>query len=103
MTTRKRSTAKTTSSDYLEEQKESEISMISSPTHEELEEFFTDPEPPLIPEELSEPPVKAEKKRIKPPKTGKVFLGEEDMRQFDAYRKFLKEEQGIKDVKHKRI
>ena len=64
---------------------------------EELENFFTDPEP----SEIEEKP--AEKRRVRPFKTGKVFLGEEDMRHFEAYKKYLKEEQGIKDIKHKPI
>lgn len=64
---------------------------------EELENFFTDPEPSKIEEKL------VEKKRVRPFKTGKVFLGEEDMRHFEAYKKYLKEEQGIKGIKHKPI
>ena len=62
---------------------------------DELENFFTDPEP------TEEPPVK--KKRVRPPKTGKIFLSQEGILHFEAYKKFLKEEQGIKDVRHKRI
>jgi hypothetical protein len=62
---------------------------------EELENFFTDPEP-------SEKPL-VQKKKSRPPKTGKIFLGQEDIRHFEAYKKFLKEEQGITDVRHKRI
>ena len=63
---------------------------------QELEKFFTDPEP----DEVVEP---AKKKRVRPPKTGKIFLSQEDIRHFEAYKKFLREEQGIKDVRHKRI
>lgn len=62
---------------------------------EELEKFFTDPEPEKI-----EP---VQKKRVRPPKTGKIFLSQEDIQQFEAYKKFLKEQQGIKDIRHKRI
>ena len=62
---------------------------------EELENFFTDPEP-------SEKP-SVQKKKARPPKTGKIFLGQEDIRHFEAYKKFLKEEQGITDIRHKRI
>ena len=32
-----------------------------------------------------------------------IFIGEEDMRDFEAYKKFLKEEQGIKDIRHKKV
>ena len=63
---------------------------------DELEEFFTDPEPEAEPEPIV-------KKRVQPPKTGKIFLSQEDIKHFDAYKKFLKEEQGIKDIRHKRI
>lgn len=62
---------------------------------DKLEEFFTDPEPE------EKPP--AEKKRVRPPKTGKIFLSQEDILHFNAYKKFLKEEQGIKDIRHKKI
>ena len=62
---------------------------------EELENFFTDSEP------SEKPPV--QKKKARPPKTGKIFLGQEDIRHFEAYKKFLKEEQGITDIRHKRI
>lgn len=62
---------------------------------EELENFFTDPTPD------EEPPL--QKKKARPPKTGKIFLGQEDVRHFEAYKKFLKEEQGITDIRHKRI
>jgi len=86
MTTRKTRLSKPT--------KDESPSKISQ---EELENFFTDPEPDTI----EEKPV--EKKRVRPFKTGKVFLGEEDMRNFEAYKKYLKEEQGIKDIKHKPI
>jgi hypothetical protein len=98
MTTRKRMT-KIINSDSSKEQHNTEVVMSSAPTQEELEKFFTDEE---IPEELTyEPP--AVKKRIKPPKTGKIFLSEEDIRHFEAYRKFLKDEQGIKKINHKPI
>jgi len=63
---------------------------------QELEKFFTDPEP----DEVVEP---AKKKRVRPPKTNKIFLGQEDILHFEAYKKFLKEEQGIKDIRHKTI
>ena len=63
---------------------------------QELEKFFTDPEP----DEVAKP---AKKERVRPPKTGKIFLGQEDIRHFEAYKKFLREEQGIKDIRHKRI
>lgn len=95
MTIRRKRTTKTS-----EQQAESENVMISAPSQEELEHFFTDPEP--IAEVFPEPPAK-EKKRVRPPKTGKVFLGEEDIRHFEAYKKFLKEEKGIKNLNHKRI
>lgn len=64
---------------------------------EELENFFTDVEEPS-PEE---PEIK--KERVRPAPTGKVFLGEEDIRQFNAYRRYLKESQGITKVRHKKI
>jgi hypothetical protein len=44
-----------------------------------------------------------EKKRVRPPKTGKVFLGQEQMRELNAYRKYLKEVQNITQIKHKPI
>lgn len=100
MTTRKRTTR------TLKQQQESENVMISTPTQQELEHFFTDPEPIQSEEVVVEPDVSvppSERKRVRPPKTGKVFLGEEDIRHFDAYKKFLKEEQGIKKIKHKPI
>lgn len=74
--------------------------MINSPSQEDLEEFFSEPE---VSAELTYEPPKLERKRVRPPKTGKVFLGEEDIRHFEAYKKFLRDQQGIKDVRHKRI
>ena len=64
---------------------------------EELENFFVDVEEPIL--EKSE----TKKERVRPARTGKVFLGEEDIRQFNAYRKYLKESQGITKVRHKKI
>jgi len=66
---------------------------------EELENFFTD----VAPHEVKEAEEKFKKKRVRPSPTGKVFLGEEDVRQFNAYKKFLKESQGITDIRHKKI
>lgn len=97
MTTRKRTTRRSTP---MSEQQDTEITMINSPSQEELEEFFSEPE---VPAELTYEPPKPERKRVRPPKTGKVFLGEEDIRHFEAYKKFLRDQQGIKDVRHKRI
>lgn len=64
---------------------------------EELENFFNDPEP------LKEEPKEIPTKRVRPAQSNMVFIGEEDMRDFEAYKKFLKEEKGIKDVRHKKI
>lgn len=88
----------------MSEQQDTETTMVSSPTRAELEEFFAEEEPTHeIPAALAYEPPKIEKKRVRPPKTGKVFLGEEDLRHFEAYKKFLKNQQGIKDVRHKPI
>ncbi len=65
---------------------------------EDLETFFTDPTPEEVEAQL--PPASPKPKSI--PITGKVFLGEEDMRQWDAYRNFLYD-QGIKRVRHKNV
>lgn len=97
MTTRRRTTRKNTP---MSEQQDTEVIMINSPSQEDLEEFFSEPE---VPAELTYEPPKLERKRVRPPKTGKVFLGEEDIRHFEAYKKFLRDQQGIKDVRHKRI
>lgn len=94
MTTRRRRPNKA-----VDQQLESELAIISNPTQAEIEHFFTDP----TPEEIKEVEKIAEKKRVRPAKTGKVFLGEEDIRHFEAYKKFLKEEQGIKNINHKPI
>lgn len=67
---------------------------------QELENFFTDPEPTS---EVKENPAPATKKRVRPPKTGKVFLGKEEMKEWDNYVSWLKNEQGLKEIKHKRI
>jgi hypothetical protein len=103
MTTRRKITRKQ-ESNPMEQQHDTEVIMIKEPSQQDLEEFFTEPEPTFEPpiELVQDPPV-IEKRRIRPPKTGKVFLGEEDIRHFEAYKKFLKDKQGIKDVKHKRI
>ncbi len=63
---------------------------------DELENFFTDP----TPEEVEAAALPPKEKSI--PITGKVFLGEEDLRQWDKYRNFLYE-QGVKRVRHKRV
>lgn len=64
---------------------------------EELENFFNDPEP------LEEKPKEIPTKKVRPARSNMVFIGEEDMRDFEAYKKFLKEEQGIKDIRHKKV
>jgi len=64
---------------------------------EELETFFNDPEP------KKEEPKQIPTKRVRPAQSNMVFIGEEDMRNFETYKKFLKEEQGIKNVRHKKI
>ncbi len=63
---------------------------------EELENFFTDP----TPEEVEAKALPPKQKSI--PITNKVFLGEEDLRQWDKYRSFLYD-QGVKRVRHKKI
>ena len=63
----------------------------------ELENFFNDPEP------SEEAPKEIPTKRIRPPQSNMVFIGEEDMRDFEAYKKFLREEQGMKSIRHKKI
>jgi len=74
---------------------------------QELEEFFTDPEPKedeeKIVEEVKLPEAPKERKRVRPPKTGKVFLGKEEMREWGDYVSWLKNEQGLKNVRHKKI
>lgn len=67
---------------------------------QELENFFTDPKPA---DEVKEEPVPVVKKRVRPPKTGKVFLGKEEMQEWDNYVSWLKNEQGLKEIKHKKI
>tara|TARA_E500000178_G_C16676247_1_gene597326 strand:- start:278 stop:550 length:273 start_codon:yes stop_codon:yes gene_type:complete len=64
---------------------------------EELETFFNDPEP------TEEEPKEIPTKRVHPARSNMVFIGEEDMRNFEAYKKFLREEKGLKDVRHKKI
>lgn len=67
---------------------------------DELETFFTDPEPSeeeVV--EVKELPTK----KVRPAKSNVVFLGEEDIRDFQAYKKFLREEKGLKEIKHKKI
>ena len=76
-----------------EEPSQEEVSKIPQ---EELENFFTDP----TPEEVEEVALSQKQKSI--PVTGKVFLGEEDLRQWDKYRNFLYD-QGVKRVRHKKI
>lgn len=100
MTTR-RKTTKLTNSSSSQEQHNTEVIMSSVPTQDDLENFFNDVPAPS--EELTYEPQPFKKKRIRPPKTGKVFLGEEDVRHFEAYKKFLKDEQGIKKINHKPI
>jgi hypothetical protein len=63
---------------------------------DKLEKFFTDSEPEVEPEPIV-------KKRVRPPKTGKIFLSQEDVKHFEEYKKYLRDEQGIKDIRHKRI
>lgn len=99
MTTR-RKTTKLTDSSSSQEQHNTEVIMSSVPTQDELENFFNDA---TAQEELTYEPPALKKKRVRPPKTGKVFLGEEDVRHFEAYKKFLKDEQGIKKINHKPI
>ena len=68
---------------------------------DELENFFTDPTPEEVEEaEAKSAPLPPKPKSI--PITGKVFLGEEDLRQWDKYRNFLYD-QGVKRVRHKKI
>lgn len=64
---------------------------------EELENFFNDSEP------TKEEPKQIPTKRVRPAQSNMVFIGEEDMRNFEAYKKFLKEEQGVKNVRHKKV
>ena len=64
---------------------------------EELENFFNDPEP------TKEEPKQIPTKRVRPAPSNMIFIGEEDMREFEAYKKFLKEEKGLKDIRHKKI
>ena len=102
MTTRRRSVKNQNTP--MAEQQDTEITMINAPTQAELEEFFAEDEStPEVPEEYTYEPPREERKRVRPPKTGKVFLGEEDIRHFEAYKKFLKNQQGIKDIRHKPI
>ena len=54
-------------------------------------------------ETTQEKPKQIPTKRVRPPRSNMVFIGEEDMRDFEAYKKFLKEEQGIKDIRHKKV
>lgn len=74
---------------------------------QELEEFFTDPEPKeeeeKIVEKAQQTEAPKERKRVRPPKTGKVFLGKEEMREWDSYVSWLQNEQGLKKVRHKKI
>jgi hypothetical protein len=76
-----------------EPSQENEVSKIPQ---EELENFFTDP----TPEEVEIAALPPKQKSI--PITNKVFLGEEDLRQWDKYRNFLYD-QGVKRVRHKKI
>ena len=68
---------------------------------DELENFFMDVAPKEVKKIEEERVIK--KERVRPAKTGKIFLNEEDIRQFNAYKKFLKETQGITNVRHKKI
>ena len=54
-------------------------------------------------EEVKLPEAPKERKRVRPPKTGKVFLGKEEMREWGDYVSWLKNEQGLKNVRHKKI
>ena len=78
-----------------EPSQEKEVSKIPQ---DELENFFTDPTPEEV--EAQSAPLPPKPKSI--PITGKVFLGEEDLRQWDKYRDFLYD-QGVKRVRHKKI
>ena len=81
-----------------EPSQEKEVSRIPQ---DELENFFTDPTPEEVEEiEAKSAPLPPKPKSI--PITGKVFLGEEDLRQWDKYRNFLYD-QGVKRVRHKKI
>lgn len=81
-----------------EPSQEKEVSKIPQ---DELENFFTDPTPEEVEEaEAKSAPLPPKPKSI--PITGKVFLGEEDLRQWDKYRNFLYD-QGVKRVRHKKI
>ena len=73
---------------------EKEVSKIPQ---EELEHFFTDPTPEEV-EAQSAPP----KREKSIPITGKIFLGEEDLREWDQYREFLYN-QGVNQIRHKKI
>ena len=92
MTTRR---PKLNRSAKAENPSQEEVTKISQ---EDLETFFTDP----TPEEVEAQILPAQPKPKSIPITGKVFLGEEDLRQWDSYRNFLYE-QGIKRVRHKNV
>lgn len=92
----------------LEETLETSVESVKTPEREvekipqeELETFFTEPSVEEVEEaEAKLPPAPKKKKSI--PITGKVFLQEEDLREWGAYRNFLYE-QGIGKVRHKKI
>lgn len=90
MTTRRQRTTKVTKA---EEPTQEEYKI----PQEELENFFNDQEP------LKEEPKEIPTKKVRPAQSNMVFIGEEDMRNFEAYKKFLRETQGIKDIRHKKI
>ena len=73
---------------------EEEVSKIPQ---EELEQFFTDPTPEEV--EAQSAPLR---KRKSIPITGKVFLGEQELREWEAYRNFLYN-QGVNQIRHKKI
>ena len=68
---------------------------------EELENFFTDPAPEEVEKvESKSTPLPPKPKSI--PITNKAFLQEEDLREWDKYKKFLYE-QGVGKIRHKKI